>query len=191
MAGGLAGAAGLSQYPEFAQQYTQRLAGQVEALRVVVSDFDATADRAGLDRDAALAQMTGSAFLDDRRRDMTRTFARYERLSVSLSRLEDASPMQRLLLPHRLGDPETLSGTWSTYEPAMPLTAPGAVSAGVGYLGGWLSVAGLLSLIAWPFRRRRRPVPQDPAELAPFPPEPPLHRDGGPRRVLRASRDGD
>ena len=45
VAGGLAGAAGLSQYPEFSQQYTQRLAGQVDALGLVVADFEASALR--------------------------------------------------------------------------------------------------------------------------------------------------
>ena len=47
IAGGLAGAAGLSQYPEFSQQYTQRLGGQVDALSEVVADFEASAMRCG------------------------------------------------------------------------------------------------------------------------------------------------
>ena len=50
IAGGLAGAAGLSQYPEFSQQYTQRLGGQVDALSEVVADFEASAMRSGLTR---------------------------------------------------------------------------------------------------------------------------------------------
>ncbi|SLN47458.1 DUF2937 family protein [Roseisalinus antarcticus] len=194
MAGGLAGAAGLSQYPEFAQQYTQRLAGQVTALETVVADFDATAGRSGLSRDAALAQMTGTPFLDDRRTDMTRTIGRYESLGRSQRMLETATPLERLLLPHRMSDPETFAGTWSDFIPALPLSVPGAVAASAGYLGGWLAVGGLLWLIAWPFRRlfgRReddapeedehaevtlrplrsaRPVSRD------LPPEPPLHR---------------
>ena len=53
LAGGVAGAAGLSQYPEFSQQYIQRLAGQVDALTVVVADFDRSALANGLSRAAA------------------------------------------------------------------------------------------------------------------------------------------
>ena len=34
--GAVAGAAGLSQFPEFSQQYLQRLAGKVDALGLVV-----------------------------------------------------------------------------------------------------------------------------------------------------------
>ncbi|ROT96292.1 DUF2937 family protein [Histidinibacterium lentulum] len=155
MTGGLAGAAGLSQYPEFAQQYTQRLAGQVDALGAVVSDFDATAARSGLTREAALAQMTGTAFLEDRQADMGRAIRRHGTLSEALEQLEAASPMERLVMPHRMADPETFAGTWSAYVPAVPLSAPGAVSAAAGYAGGW-AIAGLLGwLLAAPFRRRR------------------------------------
>ncbi len=191
MAGGLAGAAGLSQYPEFAQQYTQRLAGQVEALDAVVADFDATAARSGLTREAALAQMAGTAFLEDRQVDMARTIRRQERLTTALAQLQTASPMGRLLLPHRLGDPETFSGTLADYVPAVPLSAPGAVSAAAGYAGGWAAVAALVWLLARPFRRRSgRAAPATPGGL---PPEPPLRRsdareevrDGGERSPRR------
>lgn len=156
MAGGIAGAATLSQYPEFAQQYTQRLSGQLDALGVVVADFDATAARSGLSRDAALAQMTGTPFLDDRRADMTRAIRRYEDLTRSHTMLVTASPMERLLLPHRMADAELFQGTWEDFVPAMPLSAPGAVAATAGYVGGWSAVALALSLLAWPFRRARR-----------------------------------
>ena len=43
LAGAFVGGGSLSQYPEFAQQYTQRLAGQVDALGQVVADFDRSA----------------------------------------------------------------------------------------------------------------------------------------------------
>ena len=43
MIGGLTGAAGLSQLPEFSQQYLQRLAGQVDELTRQVVEFDQTA----------------------------------------------------------------------------------------------------------------------------------------------------
>jgi hypothetical protein len=157
MAGGLAGAAGLSQYPEFAQQYTQRLAGQVDALAGVVADFDATAARSGLTREAALAQMTGTPFLENRQADMGRTIRRHAALEQALDQLEAATPMQRLALPHRMADPETFAGTWSGYVPAIPLSGAGAVSAAAGYAGGWALVGLVLWLPAAMLRRRRAP----------------------------------
>ncbi len=154
VAGGLLGAAGLSQYPEFSQQYTQRLGGQVDALTVVVADFEASAMRSGLTRTQAFDQMTGTAFLQDRQDDMRRTFTRHAVLSDNLATLQNASAMDRLMMPHRITDTETFARTWDAYAPAVPLNAPGAVAAGVGFVGGWAIIGGLLSLLAWPFRRR-------------------------------------
>ncbi|QQA41305.1 DUF2937 family protein [Pelagovum pacificum] len=156
MAGGLAGAMALSQYPEFSQQYTQRLAGQIDALSLVVADFDATAERSGLTRDAALAQMTGTQFLDDRRADMTRTFARYDSLTQSHDALQQATALERMLLPHRMGDMETLQGTWNDFVPAMPLSLPGLLSTLAGYAAGWMVVGALFWVLLLPFRRRER-----------------------------------
>lgn len=154
LAGGLAGAAGLSQYPEFSQQYIQRLAGQVDALTVVVADFDRSARANGLTRDVALDQLQGTPFLAARKGDMQRAFDRQERLSDNLTFLRLASPIERITMPHRLADPETFSATWADYRPAMPLTVAGTLAAGLGFFAGWGVVRGLLSLLFWPFRRR-------------------------------------
>lgn len=155
MAGGVLGAATLSQYPEFSQQYTQRLAGQVDALGQVVADFEASALRSGLTRTQAFEQMTGTPFLDDRQADMRRTFTRHAALTDHLRQLHEATAMQRLTMPHRVADAETIAATWKDYQVAVPLTSAGAVAAGAGFLGGWGLVSGLIALIRWPFRRRR------------------------------------
>lgn len=151
--GGLAGAAGLSQYPEFSQQYTQRLAGQVDALTVVVADFEASAFRAGLTRMQAFEQMIGTPFLEDRQADMRRTFTRHAALSDDLVRLRAATPMQRLTLPNRLLDADTLSKTWDDFKPAVPLSIPGVVAAGGGFIAGWAIVGLLLVALRSLFRR--------------------------------------
>jgi hypothetical protein len=152
--GGMAGAVALSQFPEFSQQYLQRLAGQVDALRLVVVGFDASAAANGLGRDAALAQMTGTAFLEDQRDQVAQTLARYDRLSANLAALRGATPLARLTMPQRLADPQTLAATWDDFRPAMPVTMDGALCAVAGYLGGWLGTGGILGLLAMPFRRR-------------------------------------
>jgi len=181
LAGGLAGAAALSQYPEFSQQYLQRLGGTIEGLGEVVADFDADAARSDLTREEALAQMTGTAFVEDRAASMAATIARFERLTRNHQMLTLATPLERLAMPHRLGDREVLAGTWGDFKPAVPLTVAGAVSAGVGFVGGMGLVGGLLALLALPFRRRRAPAP-DPvpalAEVREGRAEPPL---SGPR----------
>lgn len=154
LAGGIAGAAALSQFPEFSQQYLQRLAGQADALQAVVADFDGSAARNGLTRDEALAQVQGTPFLEDRRADLVATFARAERVAGDLALLRAAAPWERLLMPHRLAEPETFAATWADFRPAVPVTMDGAIAAGAGFLGGWGVVNALLALLMWPFRRR-------------------------------------
>lgn len=155
MIGGMLGAMMLSQFPEFTQQYTQRLGGQVEALEVVIADFDRSAERADMTRDEALASMGGSLFLENRRDDMRATITRLDRLSGDLAVLRVASPVERLMMPHRVADAELALSTWRDFVPALPLTLTGAISAAVGFALGSLGVAAVLKLICWPFRRKR------------------------------------
>lgn len=170
--GGLAGAAGLSQYPEFSQQYTQRLAGQVDALSVVVADFEASALRSGLTRTQAFEQMVGTQFLMDRQTDMRRTFARHAVLSDNLATLREASALERLTMPQRLMDGDTLAKTWGDFQPAVPLSVSGVVAGGAGFFGGWISVAALLAL-AGGFLNRR---PKVAASKTPIRTEPALRK---------------
>lgn len=156
LAGGVAGGTGLSQFPEYSQQYLQRLGGAVDALQVVVADFDASAQAEGLTRAAALEQMRGTAFLDRRRLDMTRTITRYEDLLADLTALEAASPYQRALNITRMTDREVAEATLASYAPAVPVTATGAIFAGAGFLGGLVIVRLLLAFLIWPFRRGGR-----------------------------------
>jgi hypothetical protein len=157
LVGGLAGATALSQYPEFSQQYIQRLAGQVDALSAIVADFDRSATENGLTRGAALDELQGTAFLAARKVDMQSAFARFDRLSADLTFLRLATPIERITMPHRLGDPSTLNATWADFRPAVPLTVAGAVATAVGFVAGWGAVRFMLSLILWPFRRRATP----------------------------------
>ncbi|SEK59831.1 DUF2937 family protein [Pacificibacter marinus] len=155
LVGGMFGAAIVSQFPEFTQQYMQRLGGQVDALSVVIGDFDNSANKADMTRVEALASMGGSVFMDNRRRDMRATIARHARLSGDLQRLSDASPLERISMPHRLRDVNLVSATYTDFQPALPLTVEGGISAAGGFLIGWGGIAAVLHFMLWPFRRRR------------------------------------
>jgi hypothetical protein len=154
IAGGLAGGVALSQFPEFSQQYLQRLAGQVDALGAVTADFDASAAKANLTREEALASMQGTDFLGFRQADMRTAFVRYERLNSDLTMLREAGPVERLMLPQRFDDLELLRATWGDYQAAVPATTAGLTTGAVGFGAGWAAIAGLLSLLTRPFRRR-------------------------------------
>ena len=186
-AGALAGAAVLSQSPEFSQQYLQRLAGQVDALTAVVQDFDDSAMEAGMSREEALSEMAGTTFLDLRQRDMARTFARHARLQYELLLLREASPMDRLLMPHRMADPATIKATWGDYTPAVPLSSAGMISAGAGFVLGWGLLAVVLRLVLLPFRRESAAANR---RKAPGRGDPPLSRAAGPRAATTPRLQG-
>jgi len=142
--GGVALALTASQFPEFAQQYEQRLGGAVDQLAAIIADFDATAERSGLDRREALAvyEATGEAFLAERAGDMRATFARHERLSAHLALLESAGPLEKATGFARYYDPEIGSRAIRAYEPAVPVTAEGFVWAGAGLVVGYALIVG-------------------------------------------------
>lgn len=152
--GGVSGAVTLSQFPEFSQQYLQRLGGKVDALTAVAAQFDATAARNGITREAALAVLTGSPVLEDQQADMRRTLALQAVLAENLRQLRAAGPLERLTMPQRFGDVETLQATYADFRPAIPATTEGAITAGLGYFGGWAVVGLLGRMLALLFRRR-------------------------------------
>lgn len=153
-AGGLAGAVTSSQFPEFSQQYLQRLGGAVDALGEVVADFDTSAAASGLNRTQALGQMQGTPFLAQRGKDMSRSIARFERLSADLQTLEGHGPFMRAYHAARFTDPQIAQAAWQSYRPAIPASFAGATFAGVGFVLGGLAIAMLLGVLRVPFRRR-------------------------------------
>ena len=154
LVGGLIAGAGASQFPEFSQQYAQRLGGAVDALSEVVADFDASAVSEGLTRRQALEQMQGTNFIERRRLDMERTFDRHVVLSEDLKLLKDAGPFTRAYNATRFRDGDVANAAWEAYEPAVPLNLTGAIFAGFGFLAGWISIGAVLAVVRWPFRRR-------------------------------------
>lgn len=155
LAGGLAGAAGLSQFPEFSQQYTQRLGGAVDELARVVEEFDRDAGAVGMSRQAALSDLSQSgAFGERRSQTITRTIARHRDLSADLGALRAAGPFTRASQIAHLSDPQIARAAWQDFKPAAPLTFEGAVFGGTGFLAGSLALSVLIGVLRLPFRRR-------------------------------------
>lgn len=131
-----AGLAALSQAPEYAQQYRQRIGGAIDELRTVVADFDNDAAASGLSRDRALDQMLRSSerFPRDRGESMIRTVTRFETLSAQKLAMDNAHPITRPLFVLRNPDAQVMQGAWEDFTPAVPLTSSGAVYGGIGAL---------------------------------------------------------
>jgi hypothetical protein len=153
---GIMGAASLAQFPEFSQQYLQRLAGKVDGLAAVTSQFDATAAAAGLSRDGALRQLSGTPLLDQQQEDMRAAFTLKEQLSADLAKLRAATPLQRLAMPRAFGDEALRAATYADYRPAMPTTWDGFIAGLIGYLLAVSIVGTFFALLRRMFTRTRR-----------------------------------
>jgi hypothetical protein len=155
--GGLVLGTALSQFPEYAQQYTQRLGGAVDELRIITTEFDAAAAAAGLTRDAAIARYTaaGDSFIEGRGQSMARTFARYDELSAMLARIRGADAVARVTLLPQFMDSEIGARALDDFKPAIPVTPEGLAYGGAGFLVGYLATSGVVRFLLLPFRRRR------------------------------------
>ncbi len=157
MAGGVLLAAGLGQFPE----YAQRLGGAVDELRVIVANFDQQAALNGLNRIEALARYETAAdsFLVAQGTDMGRTITRHDQLSRALAEIENATPLERLQNLALYLDTDIGARTLSAYRPAVPVTGEGFAYAAAGLGLGYLLVSACFRLGALVFRPRRYRYP--------------------------------
>ena len=155
LAGGLAVGAAGAQFPEYSQQYAQRLAGAVDELSGFVAEFDADARGLGLSRQAALEGLAEGGDMGAARAEtMGAVIARHARLSADLEALRGAGPFTRAYRAAHLTEPEIARAALSDFKPALPLTFEGAVFALFGFLAGLGFIRALGAVPRWPFRRR-------------------------------------
>jgi hypothetical protein len=159
--GGLVLGLAASQFPEYAQQYTQRLGGAVDELRAITVEFDSAAAAAGLTRQQALVHYSQSpdSFLKGQGGSMTQTFARYEQLSATLAEVRGDGPIDRLRHLPDYFDTDVGERTLDDFKPALPVTEEGLLYALAGLIVGYILTSALYSLLMLPFRRwARRPA---------------------------------
>ena len=157
LAFGLLGGVTASQAPEFTQQYRQRLGGAMDELRRVVQRFDADAQATGQTRDGALSRLRADGDeLVRRQGDAMQTHVtRLDRLERQSQAFTEAGPFRRMAVMVRDFDPAIARAAYQDFQPAVPVTLEGAVTAGTGFVAGWggwmLAASGIRAL----FRRRR------------------------------------
>lgn len=128
------GAALFAQFPEFLQQYLQRLGGHLDEARRQLQQFQQAAAQAGLTLDRFIAETRAQPGpgMDRLGRVMADTGGRVESLQASLAALHDASVWSRPFVFLRHLDPEIARSTLAEFRPAVPTTAEGLVYAAVG-----------------------------------------------------------
>lgn len=160
LAAGLTGAAGLSQFPEFSQQYMQRLGGAVDELSRQVDRYEADAGEAGLPLTTYLQQLAAEGPLArTQAANMASDITRYQDLSEALRTLQGAGPFMRAKLATHIGDRAVAERALETFKPALPLTFEGVSFAGAGFFAGWLAIGIALWFLKKTWRTARDLAP--------------------------------
>jgi hypothetical protein len=146
-------AAGLSQFPEFAQQYTQRVGGAYGEIHAVAEGFRDDAAASGKTPEEALAEYraAGTKLLSDRAGSVEKILARETYLHAHYTALTTGGGFNQLYAFSTEPDLELAEAAFGIYKPAMPLTFAGAAHAALGFLFGFA----LFGLGGRLFRRRR------------------------------------
>ena len=156
---GLLGAVTASQGPEFSQQYRQRLGGAIDELRRVIERFDTDARAHGETREGAIGRLRGNPdpLASRQGAAMQANADRLAHLAQHRQAMMEAGPFARMALMLREGDTDVMQAAYRDFEPAMPVTEEGILSAAAGFVtlwGGLLLSAGFLRSL-WPRPRRR------------------------------------
>lgn len=139
---GLAGGGALAQFPEFYQQYLQRLAGRMDEVRQRADEIARDAVASGLDVQAYIARFLDSPAHAMEGERMTEALESAARLDAAYGALAHAGAWQRLPLFVRHFDSALARDTGSLFQPALPLTFGGLIYALAGAAVGILAVMG-------------------------------------------------
>lgn len=145
------GAVGLSQAPEFFQQYLQRLGGHLDEARRHLASFEAVARQSGITLQQ-LIETTRAQPVEPVAKlgnVIAESQARVESLAAAEAALREASMWERPFVFMAHVDSSIAARTWEVFKPAVPVTIEGFVYAGA----GMLLALGLYQLaVAWPAR---------------------------------------
>lgn len=148
-----AGAVLSAQFPEFYQQYLQRLHGRLDILEQRAREIREDAALQGLDVGDYINLFTASAEHALEGQRMRASLIQEEEATAALSALEGASPIARLPAFLRHFDTAIAGDTAGIYRPALPFSFEGVLYAGLGGLTA-LVLAALVTLLAGKAWRR-------------------------------------
>ncbi len=160
------GAVLFSQFPEFVQQYLQRLEGHLDEARLQLQKFKEAAEQTGstLDQLIQTASANPNPSLARLGTVIHETADRVRTLDAADQAIRNASAWSRPFVFVEKADPEIAKATWRIFRPAVPTTLEGAVYAAAGIIV-------ILSLyhgcVRYPIRRAWRRRGATPAPVTP------------------------
>lgn len=157
---GLLGGVVASQGPEYSQQYRQRLGGAIDELTRVIAQFDADAQANGETQDSAIARLRSNpdTLVNRQGAAMQANVERLERLQLHRATLMQAGPFARIALMVRDGDQDVMEAAYRDFEPALPVTEEGILSAIIGFVIVWGGILLLSGFVRSLLRRPRQPA---------------------------------
>lgn len=139
-------AALLSQFPEFHQQYRQRLGGTLDELTRQVEALDQRAAQTNMTRFNYIRHLQASE--DEPARleggHLENLLVRHFSVSEAIQTLDNAHVGMIFLNVIYFLDVETAKATAEDYKPAVPLTMEGAIYAAIGFVWGYILMAFLM-----------------------------------------------
>ena len=143
-----------AQWPEFAQQYRQRLGGALDELNRMIAEFDQQAQSQSLTREQGLERLerNDDPLARQRADAVNEEIDRAGRLSRQKQAFADAGSVNRLIALVENFDSATLAQAWRDFEPALPVTSEAFIIGGSALVIGW----SLTHAAAWPIRTRVR-----------------------------------
>lgn len=157
MALGLIGAIALSQFPEFVQQYTQRVGGAYEEVAATATQFRTNTEISGQTTEEALRALeNGGGLVASQAAQMRATLARESSLSQLYDGLQQTDGYNQLWAFLRYPQPDLTVQTAEVFRPAVPLTFDGGAYAALGFLGGYFFLRFPQMLFIGRRRRRER-----------------------------------
>lgn len=163
------GAVGLSQAPEFFQQYLQRLGGHLDEARMRVAQYEAVAQQSGITL-GQLIETTKAQPVEPVAklgRVIEDAETRMHSLAAAETALREASLWERPFVFMANLDLDIASGTWAVFKPAVPITLEGLIYAAVGMVLALVIYQGAIVAPCRVIARRRRPKWEKPPEKNP------------------------
>lgn len=155
LAAAAAGGSATSQFPEFFQQYLQRLGGHADQAEIQATRIREAAAAEQLSLQGYLDSFLTSQISAHRRQGeiLQLELGEAERLRQGLESLSNSPIWQRPFLMASHAETDILQAAATAYQPAVPITPEGFIYAAVGAFVGILLLRSLLSIPSL-FRRK-------------------------------------
>jgi len=143
------GALSLAQFPQFIQQYLQRLAGHADEAMRIVERYKLAADRAGMEFSVYIQRFNddSNAVVAEHGSIMTEAVERADFLTNAVESLQNSNMLTRPFVFLNNLDTDIAWQALLIFQPGVPTTVEGIMYALVGIMLGLLVYNGL----KWPF----------------------------------------